>query len=51
MATVITIINYDCTVITIINYDCTVITIINYDPKTFIVQATDLFHGKLEKSI
>jgi hypothetical protein len=29
------------TVITIINYDCTVITIVTYDPKTFIVQATD----------
>jgi hypothetical protein len=28
------------TVIMIINYDCTVIMIVNYDPKTFIVQAT-----------
>ncbi len=26
------------TVITIINYDCTVIMIVNYDRKTFIVQ-------------
>ncbi len=38
--------NYDrsfivqATVIAIVNYDCTVITIINYDQKTFIVQAT-----------
>ncbi len=31
------------TVITIVNYDCTVITIVNYDPKSFIVQATDLW--------
>jgi len=31
------------TVITIINYDCIVITIENYDPKIFIVQATDHF--------
>ncbi len=30
------------TVIMIINYNCTVITIVNYDPKTFIVQATGL---------
>jgi hypothetical protein len=30
------------TVITIINYDCTVIMIVTYDPKTFIVQATGL---------
>jgi hypothetical protein len=28
------------TVITIVNYDCTVIMIVNYNPKTFIVQAT-----------
>jgi hypothetical protein len=27
-------------VITIINYDCTVIMIVNYDCKTFIIQAT-----------
>jgi len=26
------------TVITIINYDCTVLTIVNYECKTFIVQ-------------
>ncbi len=32
------------TVITIVHYDRTVITIVNYDPKTFIVQATGLFH-------
>jgi hypothetical protein len=32
------------TVITIVNYDCTVIMIINYDPKTFMIQATDLSH-------
>jgi hypothetical protein len=30
------------TVITIVNYNCTVITIVNYDHKTFIVQATSL---------
>ncbi len=30
------------TVIMIINYDCTVITIVNYHPKTFIEQATGL---------
>jgi hypothetical protein len=29
------------TVITIVNYNCTVITIVNFNPKTFIVQATD----------
>ncbi len=29
---------------TIVNYDHTVIRIVNYDPKTFIVQATGLFH-------
>ncbi len=28
------------TVITIVNYDCTVIMIVTYDPKTFIAQAT-----------
>ncbi len=32
------------TVIMIVNYDRTVITIINYNPKTFMVQATGLFH-------
>jgi hypothetical protein len=38
--------SYDCsfivqaTVIMIVNYNCTVITIVNYDHKTFIVQAT-----------
>ncbi len=31
MATVITIVNYDCTVIAIVNYDCVVIAIVNYD--------------------
>ncbi len=31
------------TVIMIVNFDCTVFTIANYDPKTFIVQATVLF--------
>ncbi len=30
------------TVIKIVNYNCTVIMIVNYDRKTFIVQATDL---------
>ncbi len=33
------------TVITIVSYNCTVITIINYDPKTFTVQATGLTFG------
>ncbi len=28
------------TVITMVNYDCTVIAVINYSPKTFIAQAT-----------
>jgi hypothetical protein len=31
------------TVITIVNYNCTVIMIVNYDRKTFIVQATGVF--------
>jgi hypothetical protein len=30
------------TVIAIINYNCTVFMIVNYNPKTFIVQATAL---------
>jgi hypothetical protein len=30
------------TVIIIVNYDCTVITIVNYDRKTFIIQATGM---------
>ncbi len=32
------------TVIMIVNYDCTVITIVNYNHKTFIVQATDVIN-------
>ena len=39
------------TVITIINYDCTVITIVNYDPKTFIVQATGQKCGQVISSM
>ena len=38
----------EATVITIVNYNCTVIRIVNYDRKTFIVQATGLMpvvHG------
>ncbi len=37
------------TVIMIINYNCTVITIVNYDPKTFIVQATE--HQPIEQQM
>jgi len=37
------------TVITIVNYDCTVITMVNYDPQTFIVQATGVVIDKTTK--
>jgi hypothetical protein len=33
------------TVIMIVNYDCTAITIVNYDCKTFMLQGTDSFFG------
>ncbi len=47
LASVITIVNYNCTVITIVNYNCTVFSIVSYDSKTFTVQDTDHIQGHI----
>ncbi len=39
------------TVITIVNYDCTVIMIVNYNSKTFILHATALSVSKKKSFI
>jgi len=38
------------TVIMIVNYNCTVMMIVNYNHKTFIVQATDLIYDSKTKA-